>query len=182
MRFRAAVAPGLALIMLMLWLLGGTALLSGCGTGADTGTGAPGAGGGAAAGTGNGAGTGTSGSAGSGSRTASMNADEALFQIASPDGVIRPVSLDELKRLPSLKLDMPGSEEGPKLADVLLQAGIADYSQVTITGSSGSIVLTKDQVTGRVILDYTNRGTMKLASPDIPKDQWVKDITNIEVK
>jgi hypothetical protein len=73
-------------------------------------------------------------------------------------------------------------QEGPKLADVLALAGVTEFSEVTLSGSSAPSTLTFEQVDDNTILDFSNRGTMKLATTYIPKADWVKDITAIVVK
>lgn len=105
-----------------------------------------------------------------------------LLTVTGPGGVSKGFSAADLQALPQAKITVDGKdEEGPSLADVLKAAGITDFAELTLTGDV-SMTLTRAQVTGDVILDFTNRGTVKLAATSIPKDTWVKDITRIEVK
>jgi hypothetical protein len=73
-------------------------------------------------------------------------------------------------------------EEGPALLDVLTAAGISDFTEVTLTGADGSITLAKADVTAEVVLDFNDRGGVKVASPTMARDQRVRDIFKIEVK
>jgi hypothetical protein len=108
---------------------------------------------------------------------------KALFQIIKADGTKFDVTLDAVKALPLAQLTVEGKvQEGPKLMDVLALAGVTDFSEVILTGSSAPNTLTRAQVDDNTILDFSNRGTMKLATTYIPKAEWTKDITEITVK
>ena len=107
----------------------------------------------------------------------------ALYQIVKPDGTKFDVTLEAVKSLPLASLTVEGKvQEGPKLMDILKLAGITDFVEVTLTGSSAAVTLTREHVDDNTILDFSNRGTMKLATTYIPKANWTKDITEIVVK
>jgi hypothetical protein len=107
----------------------------------------------------------------------------ALFQIIKPDGASFGVTLDALKTLPLGQVSAEGKvEEGPYLSDVLALAGVTEFKEVTLTGSSSPVTLTFGQVDKNTILDFTNHGTMKLSSTYVPKANWTKDIAEITVK
>lgn len=107
----------------------------------------------------------------------------ALFQIIKPDGTKFGVTLDALKTLPLAEVTAEGKvEEGPYLKDVLALAGVTEFKEVTLTGSSNPATLTFDQVDENTILDFNNHGTMKLSSTYIPKANWTKDVAEITVK
>jgi hypothetical protein len=106
-----------------------------------------------------------------------------LFQVIKPDGSSVGFSWDDLKKLPLASLTIEGKvEEGPKLSDVLKAAGVSDFTQVTLSGSASPVTLPKNQVDDNTILDFNNHGTVKLASTYIPKPDWTKDVSKIEVK
>lgn len=108
---------------------------------------------------------------------------KAVIQVVKPDGTTKGFSLSDLKTLPNGSLTVDGKqEEGPQLGEVLKSAGVTEYKQVLITGSSGSMTLAAKDVSPEVILDYTNRNTLKLAAPKIPKNQWLKDISSLKVE
>src|SRR5512134_988758 len=97
----------------------------------------------------------------------------ALFQIIKPDGTKYGVDLDELKTLPLAQVGAEGKvEEGPYLRDVLALAGVTEFKEVTLTGSSNPVTLTFEQVDENTILDFNNHGTMKLSSTYVPKAEW----------
>jgi hypothetical protein len=106
-----------------------------------------------------------------------------LFQVVKPDGSSVGFTWADLEKLPLANLTVEGKvEEGPKLIDVLKAAGVTDFSEVSLSGSSSPVTLTKAQVDDNTILDFNNHGTVKLASTYIPKPQWTKDVAKIEVK
>lgn len=108
---------------------------------------------------------------------------EAVFQVIKADGASIPFSAADLKALPLAQVEAEGKvEEGPRLLDILQAAGVSEFEEITLTGADGSMTLSAEQVDDQVILDFTNRGTVKLAAANIPKTEWVKDITRIEVK
>lgn len=107
----------------------------------------------------------------------------SVFQVIKPDGTTVDFALDDLKKLPLTSIMSEGSpEEGPSLLDVLKAANITDFTEVTLTGVDGSRTLTREEVTPEVVLDFNNRGSVKLASPTLPREARVRDIVKIEVK
>ena len=110
-------------------------------------------------------------------------ASNALFQIVKADGTTFDVTLDAVKALPLATLQAEGKvEEGPYLKDVLALAGVTEFTEVSLTGSSSPVTLTFEQVDENTILDFNNHGTMKLSSTYIPKADWTKDVALITVK
>jgi hypothetical protein len=73
-------------------------------------------------------------------------------------------------------------EEGPGLLDVLNLAGVTEFTEVSLTGSSNPATLSREQVDENTILDFTNHGTVKLATTYIAKPDWTKDVAEIKVK
>jgi len=107
----------------------------------------------------------------------------ALFEILRSDGTSIGIMIADLKTLPLKQLTVDGkTEEGPGLLDVLALAGIAEFREVSLTGSSNPATLRRDQVDDNTILDFTNHGTIKLATTYISKPGWTKDVSKIEVK
>jgi hypothetical protein len=107
----------------------------------------------------------------------------ALFQMIKPDGTAVGVTIDDLKTLPLRQVSAEGKmEEGPGLLDVLNLAGVTEFTEVSLTGSSNPATLSREQVDENTILDFTNHGTVKLATTYIAKPNWTKDIAEIKVK
>jgi len=109
---------------------------------------------------------------------------DALFVIVKPDGTEVGFTWDDLKKLPLAAMTAEGKvEEGVKLLDVLAAAGVTEFSQVNLSGSASPATLTFEQVQDEAtILDFTNHGTVKLATPHVVKANWTKDVARIEVK
>jgi hypothetical protein len=108
-------------------------------------------------------------------------AADALLQVIAPTGT-QGFSLSDLQKLPATTIMVDGKpQDGPAVLDVLKAAGVADFKEITLSGA-GTLTLSKDQVTAEVILDFTNRGTVKFAAASVPQANWPKDITRIEVK
>jgi hypothetical protein len=106
-----------------------------------------------------------------------------LFQVIKPDGSAVGVTINDLKTLPLKQVTAEGKvEEGPGLLDVLKFAGVTEFMDVSLTGSSNPTTLTREQVDDNSILDFNNHGTVKLASTYIPKSNWTKDVAEITVK
>lgn len=124
-----------------------------------------------------------SGSTQTGMRASEVQKGKPVFEIITPQGTSKSIYAADLKELPLAQISVEGKiEEGPRLQDVLQLAGIKDFQRVTLTGREGNVTLAKEDVTPEVLLDLTNRGTVKLASPQVPKKDWVKDITLIKVE
>lgn len=106
-----------------------------------------------------------------------------VFQVIKPDGSAVTVSLDDLKKLPLITIMSDGQpEEGPSLLAVLSSVNVTDFKTVSLTGADGTRDLQRADVTPDVILDFNNRGSVKLVSPTMSKDVRVRDITKIVVK
>lgn len=106
----------------------------------------------------------------------------ALFRVVKPDGSAVTFTVDDIKALPLAQYMTEGKvEEGPKLLDVLAKAGVGEFSEIVISGPKSSQTLAKTQVDDQTVLDLTNRGTVKLATPALAKADWVKDVDLIVV-
>jgi hypothetical protein len=111
-------------------------------------------------------------------------ATSSEFQIlvAKPDGSTATLGSKELSTINIIQVTADSQVVmGYPLPAILTAAGIQDYQQVTFTGASNSLQLTKDKVNDQTVL-YTKDGQLNVAGVDIPKDQWVSGITKIEVK
>lgn len=79
-----------------------------------------------------------------------------------------------------------GTETGPGLLDVLRRAGVTDVTTITIIGTgardSGRLVMAAGDIGSETVLDIAKRGTVKVAGPNIPREDRVRDITGIEVR
>ena len=115
--------------------------------------------------------------------------DEAEYSISvvRGDTVLRTFDLEALGKLESRSVVMQGQEqEGPSLLDLLAEAGVDDFTSVTVIGQGvrddGILVLSRNEIDEDVLLDLAVRGTMKLCGPDISWDERVRDVERIEVR
>jgi hypothetical protein len=111
------------------------------------------------------------------------------IKVFSNDEQIASLSLDDVLKLQQVAETADGKEqEGPTLLSVLELAGVREFSEVKVEGltkgriASAELILSKGQITDRVILDRTNKGTTKLCSPDIAANNWIIDVDKLVVK
>ncbi len=90
----------------------------------------------------------------------------------------------DLQALPRTGVE---GQEGPTLLSVLDNAGIKEFSKVTVKGMGpgrtgpAKAELSRDQLSKSLILDFTKQGTVKLAGDSLPRESWVIDVTQIVV-
>jgi hypothetical protein len=124
----------------------------------------------------------------SGAATSNQNASEKVsslivFQLVRADGSMQPFSLEDLKKLPLATIFAEGNpQEGPSLLAVLKSSGVMEFQEVAITGREGTKKMTKSEINDEVILDFNNRGSVKLVSPTMPHEARIRDITRIIIK
>ncbi len=114
---------------------------------------------------------------------------EYALKVTEGGKVLARPSPADIRGLPSLKFIADGKEqEGPSLLSVLRLAGVQDFKRVTVIGMqrgrthSAALPLDHAKVTDKVILDFNKRGETKLASPEIPSELWIIDVTELEVE
>ncbi|MFZ2961056.1 MAG: hypothetical protein WA705_29605 [Candidatus Ozemobacteraceae bacterium] len=114
-----------------------------------------------------------------------------MIPVFSKGVQVASLSLDHLKGLPAIEVTTPETKKnqsGPTLLAVLESIGVKDFSEVIISGyskgriSTAEMTLKKNQVNKLLIFDFTNRGTVKLVSPEIPFNDWIVDIDKVEAK
>jgi hypothetical protein len=100
-----------------------------------------------------------------------------------------PLTLARLQSLPQVALASGDkSESGPTLLAALELDGIKTFNSVIVTGmvrgriAAAELTLQRQEVTSDVLLDFSNRGTCKLAGTSIPQDRWVIDVSEIRVE
>jgi hypothetical protein len=106
-----------------------------------------------------------------------------VFQLMRADWGMQTFSLDDLKKLPLATIFAEGNpQEGPSLLAVLKSSGVMEFQEVAITGREGTKKMTKSEINDEVILDFNNRGSVKLVSPRMPHEARIRDITRIIIK
>jgi hypothetical protein len=115
-------------------------------------------------------------------------ADSAAYSVAVTrnGALLRRFTLAELHALPASRVTIDGKvQDGPTLLAVLAAAGVRGHPAVTVLGAglrdSGKLVLPVSRVNGRVVVDFADRGTVKVCSPQIAWGHWVRDVKEIRV-
>jgi hypothetical protein len=102
-------------------------------------------------------------------------------KITKNQQLIKSYTMQDIQKMPTKSFMEDGKiESGPTLSYLLIDAGITEYSNITIKNEVGKKYKTKTPE--GYILDITNRGSVKLASENLPKEQWLKDITEIAIE
>jgi len=109
------------------------------------------------------------------------------LRVVRDDEVIAEFTMDDLRQLPEHSFTQWGkSESGPAVLDVLVEADVTDFTTLTVYGSGvrddGILVLDREEIDKDVLFDFANRGTVKIAGPDIAWGDRVRDVTELEVK
>lgn len=111
-----------------------------------------------------------------------LNAETVMIKLKKGDGNTIQVTYREIQALPQVTETLFDKEEsGVRLLDLLHHYGVTNFSSVKLTGNGQSIELANDQVTNEVLLVYTKNNNLKLASPLVPKSQWVRIVMRIEI-
>lgn len=108
------------------------------------------------------------------------------LRVVLDDEIVAEFTMEELRQLPEHSFSQWGkSETGPAVLDVLAEAGVTDFTTLTVYGSGvrddGLLVLDRNEVDADVLFDFANRGTVKIAGPDIAWGDRVRDVTELEV-
>lgn len=116
----------------------------------------------------------------------------------APDVVLRVVMGGDVAAdwtLAALEDQIPFSEatidgdaqRGPSLVGVLAASGVGDWESGEVIGMGEGRVfevgldISASEVNEGWILDVTKQGTLKLASADLPREQWVRDVGEINL-
>lgn len=107
---------------------------------------------------------------------------DTVFVVVKADGQKIPFSMQDLKKLPLTTIFADGNpQEGPSIPALLKEVNTNEYQFLAITGREGTNKLQKVEITDQLILDFNNRGSVKLVSPTMKHDERVRDITLIEI-
>ena len=110
--------------------------------------------------------------------------DDVVLRVVDQGSVARDFTLDDLQsELEFVEIVIDGdSQRGPRLIDVVAASGVAQWETGEVLGmSEGRVVevtLDIDAVTVNEnwVFDVTNRGTLKLAAPELSRQEWVRDV------
>jgi hypothetical protein len=90
-----------------------------------------------------------------------------------------------LRAMPAVDVPTPQSQgkqvqHGPTVRAVLSRAGVKAFKRVRAVGLSASQTFTSAEIDDQVVLDFDNRGTMKLAGGHLSTDRWVREVTELD--
>jgi len=114
----------------------------------------------------------------------------SVYSVAvTRDGeLLHTFAVAELQALPAATFTSEGKVQvGPTLLSVLDAAGVrGGFDEVEITGmgirDEGRLVLAADDVDDQVVLDFAERGTVKVVSPALSWRERVRDVVEITVR
>lgn len=113
--------------------------------------------------------------------------DAYTVAVVAGDETLAIFTADELRAMEQVGIVAQGqNQEGPALLGVLKEAGVDSFERLVIRGQGlrddGVIELERAAVTDEVVLDFAERGTVKVAGPDIEWADRVRDVQVIEVR
>lgn len=116
-------------------------------------------------------------------------ADDVVLRVVLAGEVAADWTLADLEsRVDSVSITIDGDDQtGPRLIDVLDASGVDGWETAEVFGmGEGRFVevaldITSAQVNDGWILDVTKQGTLKLATADLPREQWVRDVGEINL-
>ena len=89
-------------------------------------------------------------------------------------------------RVTSTEIMIDGDmQSGPLLIDVIAASGVENWQSGEVFGMGEGrtfevkLDVSASEVDDGWILDVTNQGTLKLAAADLPREQWVRDVSEI---
>jgi hypothetical protein len=94
--------------------------------------------------------------------------------------------LAALRAMPAVDVSTPQSQgkqvqHGPQVRTVLARAGVHGFATLRAAGPVDSQTFTAADIDDQVVLDFDNRGTVKLTGAHLAQDRWVRDVTELDV-
>jgi hypothetical protein len=116
-------------------------------------------------------------------------ADDVVLRVVVDGEVAADWTLDDLRSAVGFVEVKYGADvqSGPRFLDVLAASGVDVWETGEVFGMSegrvieASLAVSATEVTQDWVLDVTNRGTLKLMSSDLPRQQWVRDVREIRI-
>jgi len=105
------------------------------------------------------------------------------------DEVVAEWTLEALEaELDFVTFEMDGDEQtGPRLLDVMAASGVGQWTVAEVLGKGEGrafevgVEISAATVDDTWLFDVTNRGTLKLAAVDLPRERWVRDAGEIRI-
>jgi hypothetical protein len=114
-------------------------------------------------------------------------AEDVVLRVVAGETIARDWTMDALEaEVAFSELVIEGDpQSGPRFLNVIDASGVAEWETAEVLGMSEGRVLevaldvAAADVDESWILDVSNRGTLKLAAPDLPRERWVRDVGEI---
>ena len=128
------------------------------------------------------------GDGGGGSESVDGETDIVLTVVVGDD-VVAEWTLARLEdEVDFVTFEIDGDEQtGPRLLDVIAASGVDQWSTAEVLGKSEGrafdigIEVSIAEIDDAWLFDVTNRGTLKLAAPDLARQHWVRDAGEIRI-
>jgi hypothetical protein len=120
---------------------------------------------------------------------AELPAEGVVLRIVASGDVVADWTLADLEeQVPFTDLTIDGDpQSGPLLLEVLNASGVDEWESGEVIGMGEGRVfevgldISSAEVDDGWILDVTKQGTLKLASVELPRDKWVRDVGEINI-
>lgn len=92
-----------------------------------------------------------------------------------------------LRRLPQVDVPTPQShgrqtQRGPRVSAVLAQAGVKRFGHLRVSGSDPAQSFSPSEIDDQVVLDFDQQGKVKLAGGHLPRERWVRGVTELDAE
>lgn len=117
---------------------------------------------------------------------AGASAPSYSVAVTQNGSLLKRFTVADLRALPGATVTIDGKEQdGPSVPTVLAAADAAAYTTLSVKGigvrDSGHLTLESARVNDRLLFDFSDRGTVKICSPDLEWNQWVRDVVEIDL-
>jgi hypothetical protein len=114
-------------------------------------------------------------------------ADDVVLRVSQGGEVLEDWTMAELEAaIPFAEFELDGTaQNGPLLLEVLAATGVTSWETAEVIGMGEGrafevgLDITAAEVNEGWIFDVTKQGTLKLATADLPKQQWVRDVVEL---
>ena len=114
-----------------------------------------------------------------GNQAARQQVSSYAVVVRSDGNAVGHFDLAALRALPAVDVATPQSQgkqvqHGPQVRTVLARAGVQRFSRLRAVGLSDSQTFSSTEIDDQVVLDFDNRGTVKLAGAHLPQNRWCR--------
>lgn len=107
--------------------------------------------------------------------------------VQSGGKTLKSFDLTALRALPAVDVATPQSggkkvQRGPLVQTVLARAGVHQFNRLLVVGQGASQSFTSAEINDQVVLNFDNRGTVKLADAEAPQSRWVPAVTALDIE